>query len=149
MRCHHQETHVIDDILGRQQRAVFMGGAAQLREQVLAPLGAADRNLFGEVGDDAFAPLHAARHLCARPGLADRRDRCRDHVDECARDLVDFGTDAGAEKGRCGEIERELLHRGVEQHWTGRLPPSRHAFQDASIELRKIGFHRAGFERNR
>ena len=42
MRRHHQETHVIDDVLGRQQRAVVMGGAAQLREQVFAVLASAE-----------------------------------------------------------------------------------------------------------
>ena len=36
MRGHHQKTHMVDDVLGREQRAVFMGRLAQLREQVIA-----------------------------------------------------------------------------------------------------------------
>ena len=28
VRGHHQETHVIDDVLGRKQRAILVGGAA-------------------------------------------------------------------------------------------------------------------------
>ena len=38
------------------------------------PFGAADRNLLGEIGDDAFAARDAARHLGAGQGLSDHRD---------------------------------------------------------------------------
>ena len=56
VRRHHQKTHVVDDVLRRQQRAVLVGRLAQLREQIVAAaLGAADRNLLGEIGDDALA----------------------------------------------------------------------------------------------
>src|ERR1700687_4443398 len=113
MRGHHQKTHVIDDIIARQQRAVVVGRPAELREKVLATLGAADWYLLREIGDDAGAALDAAGHLRAWPGVADRRDRCRDHIDERARDPVDFGTDALAEKRRGSKIERELFHRRV------------------------------------
>ena len=99
MRRHHQKTHVVDDVLVRQQRAVLMGGLAELREQVLAAaLGATDRNLLGEIGDDALAALDAARHLRARQRPADHGDGGGHHVDERARDLVDLRSDAGAEE---------------------------------------------------
>ena len=98
MGGHHQKTHVVDDVLVRQQRAVLMGGLAELREQVLAALFATDRNLLGEIGHDALAALDAARHLRARQRPADRGDGGRHHVDERARDLVDLRSDAGAEE---------------------------------------------------
>jgi hypothetical protein len=149
VRGHHQKTHVVDDILGREQRAVLMGGATELREKILAAAGAADRNLLGKIGDDAGAAFDAARHLRARPGSADRGDRCGDHIDERLRDLLDVGSDPRAEKRGGREIERELLHGRVEQHRAGSLPPLRDALADAGIERRKIGPHRTGFERYR
>ena len=150
VRRHHQETHVIDDILRREQRAVFMGRMAKLREQVVAAaLGAADRNLFGEIGDDALAAPDAARHRCAGERLSDHGDRSRHHVNECIRDVVDFGSDAGAEKGGCREVERELLHRRVEQHRPRLRLPFRNPRRDAGVELPQIGFHWARFERHR
>ena len=49
---------------------------AQLREQVFAALGAADRNLLGEIGDDALAAPDAARHLrCRAAACGSRRPR--------------------------------------------------------------------------
>src|SRR3977135_770613 len=69
VRGHHQKTHVVDDVLRREQRAVVVGGAAQLREQVFATLGTADRNLFREVSDDALAAPDAARHRRTRQWL--------------------------------------------------------------------------------
>ena len=150
VRRHHQETHVIDDILRRQQRAVLMGGLAELREQIVAAaLGAADRNLLGEIGDDALAALDAARHLRAGQRLADHGDRGRHHVDEGARDLVDLGPDVGAEERGRGEVERELLHRGIEQHRSRLRLPLRHPRGDAGVELGEIGFHRPGLEGDR
>jgi len=41
MRGHHQEAHVIDDVLRRQQCAVFVGRLTKLREQILAAFFAA------------------------------------------------------------------------------------------------------------
>ena len=150
MRRHHQETHVVDDVLRRQQRAVLMGRVAKLREQIVAAaLGAADRDLFGEIGDDALAAPDAARHLRAGQRLADHGDGSRDHVDKGVGDLVDLGPDAGAEKGGRGEVERQLLHRGVEQHRSRLRLPLRDPRGNAGIELGKIGFHRAGFEGDR
>ena len=49
MRGHHQETHVIDDILRGKQRAVLMGGVAKLGEQVVAASCAPDRDLLGKI----------------------------------------------------------------------------------------------------
>src|SRR3954470_24166954 len=92
-----------------------MGGAAQLREQVVAALRTPDRNLLREIVDDAPAALDAARHLGAGPWRADRGDGGGDHVDKGAGDFVDLGPDAGAEERGGGEIERELLHRRIEQ----------------------------------
>jgi len=90
---------VIDDVLRREQRTVLMGRLAQLREQIVAAtLGPADRNLFGEIGDDALAALDAARHRRAGQRLSDHRDGSRHHVDKGARDLVDLGADTGARK---------------------------------------------------
>ena len=138
VRRHHQEAHVVDDVLGRQQRAVLVGRPAQLREQVLAAaLGAAQRNLLGEIVDDALAALDAARHLRARQRRADRRDRGRHHVDEGAVDLLDLGTDVGAEERGRREIERQLLHRGIEQHLAPARLPLRDARGDAEVELRQ------------
>ena len=94
-------------------------------------------------------PLNAARHLGAGQRLADHGDRGRHHVDEGARDLVDFRPDVGAEKRGRGEIERELLHRGIKQHRPRLRPPLRHPRRDAAIERRQIGFHRSGFEGDR
>ena len=136
MRGHHQEAHVVDDILRRQQRAVLVGGVAELREQILAAApGAANRNLLGEIGDDALAALDAARHLRARQRLADHGDRGGHHVDEGAGDLVDFGPDPGAEERCRGEVERELLHRGIKQHRAGLRLPLRHPRRDPGIQL--------------
>jgi hypothetical protein len=115
VRGHHQKAHMVDDILGRQQRAVLMGGAAQLREQVFAAFGAADRNLLGEIGNDTLATLDAARHRGAGQRPADHGDRGGHHVDKGAGDLVDLGPDSGAEKGSRGQVERKLLHGGIEQ----------------------------------
>ncbi len=149
VRGHHQETHVVDDVLRRQQRAVLMGGLAKLREQVFAALFAADRNLFRKIGDDAFAPVDAACHLGARQRLADHGDRGRHHVDEGTGDVVDFGADIGAEERRGGEIERQLLHRRIEQHRSRLRLPLRDTGRDAGIECGQIGFHRSGFEGDR
>ena len=150
VRRHHQETHVIDDVLRREQRAVLMGRLAQLREQIVAAaFRAADRNLLGEIGDDALAALDAARHRRAGQRLSDHGDGSRHHVDEGAGDLVDLGADAGAEKRRRREVERELLHRGIEQHRSGLRLPLRHPRRDAGVEVGQIGFHRPGLERHR
>ena len=150
MRRHHQETHVVDDVLRRQQRAVLVGGVAELREQVVAAaLGAADRNLLGEIGDDALAAPDAARHRGAGQRLSDHGDGSRDHVDEGARDLVHLRPDVGAEERGRGEVERELLHRGIKQHRSRLRLPLRHPRGDAGVELGEIGLHRPGFERDR
>ncbi len=85
----------------------------------------------------------------AGQGLADHRDGSRHHVDKGAGDLVDLRPDAGAEKGRRREVERELLHRGIEQHRSGLRLPLRHPRRDAGVEFGEIGFHRPGLERHR
>src|ERR1700760_1131006 len=103
-----------------------MGGAAQLREQVFAVLLAPDRNLLREILDDALAALDAARHLGAGPWRADRGDGGGDHVDKGAGDLVDLGAEASAEERRGGQIERELLHRWIEQDRPRLCAPLRH-----------------------
>ena len=47
-----------------------MRGLAELREQVLAvALGAAQRDLRGEIGDDALAPLDAAAPSACRAAV--------------------------------------------------------------------------------
>ena len=150
MRRHHQETHVIDDILRREQRAVLMGRVAKLREQIVAAaLGAAERDLFGEIGDDALAAPDAARHRGAGQRLADHGDGSGDHVDKGIGDFIHFRPDAGAEKGGRREVERQLLHRGVEQYRSRLRLPLRHPRGNPGIEIRKVGFHRAGFEGHR
>src|SRR4051812_48022949 len=92
-----------------------MGGAAQLREQILAAVFAAQWDLLREIGDDTLATLDAARHLGPGPWRAHRGDGGRDHVDKGAGDLVDFRPDLRAEERGGGEIERQLLHRRIEQ----------------------------------
>ena len=150
MRRHHQKTHVIDDILRREQRAILVGRLAKLREQIVAAaLGAAQRDLFGEIGDDALAAPDAAGHRGAGQGLSDHRDGSRDHVDKGIGDFIHFRPDAGAEKGSRREVERQLLHRGVERHRSRLRLPLRHPRGDAGVEIRKVGFHRTGFEGHR
>ena len=150
MRGHHQKTHVVDDVLRREQRPVVVGGAAQLREQVFAAtLGAADRNLFREVGDDALAAPDAARHRRTRQWLAYHRNRGRHHIDKGAGDLVDLGADIGTEKRGGGKIEGELFHGRIEQDRARLRLPLRDPCGNAGIERGKVGFHRPGFERHR
>src|SRR6202011_2129207 len=120
----------------RQQRTVFVGGAAELGEQVFAALLAADRNLLGEISYDTLAAPDAAGHLGARQRLADYGDGGGDHVDKGAGDLVDLRADIGAEERGRGEVERELLHLGIEQRRAGLCLPSRDALGDPGIELR-------------
>ena len=55
----------------------------------------------------------------------------------------------GAEKRGRGQIERELLHRRIEQHRPGLRLPLRDPRRDPGIERGEIGFHRSGFERDR
>ena len=55
----------------------------------------------------------------------------------------------GAEKRGRGEIERQLLHRRIEQHRAGLRLPLRHPRRDAGIERGEIGFHRPGLEGDR
>ena len=82
-------------------------------------------------------------------GLRITRDRRRHHVDKGAGDLVDFRADAGAEKRGRGEVERELLHRGIEQHRPRLRLPLRDPRRDPGIEFSEIGFHRPGLEGDR
>jgi len=56
---------VIDDVGDRQQAAILVGGAAQLREQILAAAFATLRHAGREIGDDLGAATHAARHARA------------------------------------------------------------------------------------
>ena len=149
VRGHHQEAHVIDDVLRRQQRAVLMGGLAEMREQVVAALAAADRNLLGEIRNDPFAAPDAARHLGARQRLADHGDRGGHHVDKGARDLVDLGSDTGAEERGRGKVERELFHRRVKQHRSGLRFPLRDPRRDTAVERCEIGLHRPRLEGDR
>ena len=122
---------------------------AQLREQIVAALLAADRDLFGEVGDDALPAAHAPRHRGAGPWLADRRHRRRHHVDEGLGDLVHFGPEIAAEERGRGEVERELFHRRIAQHLARLAAPLLDPRGDTGIELREIGLHRPRLERHR
>ncbi|MBA7667324.1 hypothetical protein ES703_75411 [subsurface metagenome] len=149
MGRHHQEAHVVDDVLRRQQRAVLMGGLAQLREQVVAAALAPDRDLLGEIGDDAFAPGNTAAHLGERQRRADRCDRSGDHVDKGAGDVVDLRPDFGAEEGGRRQIQRELFHRRIHQHLAGLRFPLLDARGNAAIEIDEIGLHRPRLERHR
>ena len=76
------------------------------------------------------------RAICV-PGSGRRigGDGGRDHVDEGAVDLVDLRPDIGAEERRRGEIERQLLHRRIEQHLAGLRLPLRDARGDAVVEI--------------
>ena len=127
-----------------------MGGVAQLREQVLAAaLGAAERNLFGEIRNDALAAVDAARHRRAGQRLADHGDRGRHHIDEGTGDVDDLGPDVGAQERGRGEIERELFHGGIKQHRPRLRLPLRNPCRDAGVETGKIGFHRPRLEGDR
>ncbi|MGY4465550.1 hypothetical protein ACVWWK_001232 [Bradyrhizobium sp. LB9.1b] len=127
-----------------------MGCAAELREQIIAAVVAASqRNLLPEIADDALAAPDAGRHLRAGQRPADRGDGGGDHVNEGAVDLVDLRPDIGAEKGRRGEIERELLHRRIKLHLAGLRLPLRDARGDAAVEIAQIRLHRPGLERDR
>ena len=55
----------------------------------------------------------------------------------------------GAEERGRGEIERELLHRRIEQHRSRLRLPLRDPRRDPGIEFGEIGFHRPGLERHR
>ena len=54
-----------------------------------------------------------------------------------------------AEKGRRGEVERELLHRGIELHLAGGGLPLRNPRRNPGIKRGQIGFHRSGLEGDR
>ncbi len=140
---------MVDDVLRRQQRAVVVGGAAELRKQVLAAALAPQRDLPREVGDDALTALDAAGHLRAGPGLADWRDSRCDHVDERLHDLVDLRSDIGAEERCRGQVQRHLFHRRIEQDRPWLRRPFRNARRDSGIQAGKIRLHRSGLEGDR
>ena len=113
------------------------------------PLRAAERNLFGEVGDDPLAACNAAAHLRERQRPPDRRHGGGHHVDEGAGDLVDLRPDVGAEERRRRQIERELLHRRIHQHLARLRLPLRDPRGNAAVEIDEIGLHRPRLERDR
>ena len=148
MRGHHQEAHVIDDVRVGQERAVVPGGAAELREQIVAAAFAPQRYLPIEIVDDQRR-ARARRAPSACPAAAPNdRDRCRDHGDEGALDRIELRTKLVAEERGRREIERQLLDRRVEFE----LAPAwqvAQALGDAGIELIEIRLHRSRFERDR
>src|SRR5579863_8599755 len=109
-----------------------------MRKKILTVLGAAARNLLREIRHDAGAALDAARHLRPRPGLPDRGDRSRHHIDERPSDLLDIRSNAAAEERSGRKVERELLHRRIEQHLPWLFSPLRHTFRNAGIERGKV-----------
>ena len=110
VRRHHQETHMVDDVLGREQRVASSHGwrGTVARTGVLAALGAADRYLLRRNRRRWLRPARRAPSCGAGQRLADHGNRSRHHVDEGAGDLVDLGADAGAEKLRQGRANETL-----------------------------------------
>ena len=84
MRRHHEETHVVDDLLRAQQPAIVGRRLAKLGEQVFAVAVAPGFDLAAEERDHEPAALHAARHQRAGQRRANDGDRRGDHVDERA-----------------------------------------------------------------
>ena len=109
-------------------------------EQVLAAIGAADRNLLSEIGDDALSALYAARHLGERQGL---------RIGET--DASTMSTKASVISSNSGprpapktrwRRDRGSLHRRIEQHRARLRLPLRDPRGDPLVELGEIRFHR-------
>ena len=149
MRGHHEEAHVVGDLLGRQQRAFVRGRLAKLGEDVRPVPGATRVDLAAEIIDHEGAALHAPRHLRAGNGLPHDGDAGRHHVDEGPLQLRDFRAELGAEKRHGGEVEGQLLDRGIEQHVSPPGPPTGDPAFYAAVEAREIRLHRPGLECDR
>ena len=149
MRRHHEKTHVVDDFLARKQRAVVGRRLAELGEDVGAVARAPRLDLASEIIDHEGAALHASRHLRAGNWPAHDGDRSRHHVDEGALDLLEVRSDLRAEEGHGGEIEGQLLDRGIEQNVRRALLPAADPARDAAIEGFEIGLHRPALEGDR
>ena len=149
MRRHHEKAHVVDDVLRREKRSVFIARPTKLREDIL-PAGLASAWDFArEKLDDAFSTLHPPIHLRARDGLPDGRDRRRDHRTKVTVHLFRMELRMVADVRGRREIERQLLDRRIEQKRSSALHPVRDALGDAEVQLLEIGFHRARLEGDR
>src|SRR6478609_6946677 len=82
MRRHHQEAHVIADLLIGEQRSVFFGRATELREQIRRTVLPAPRYLLSEESKDRLTALHAFPHLRPRNGSAHYADDGSHHIHE-------------------------------------------------------------------
>ncbi len=122
MRRHHQEAHVIGDLLIGEQRSVFLGRAAQLGEQIRRLPGAPPRDLPAEERNDRLAPLDALPHLRAGYGCAHHADDGSHHIDKRAVDRVRLRSELDAEEGGRGQIEGQLLDGRVELEIGACLP---------------------------
>src|SRR5579883_3545731 len=148
MRRHHEEAHMVGDLLRREERAVLTGSAAELREDVVAAALAPERHLALEVIDDEGAAFDAAPHRGAGQRFPDDADRGRVYVDEGALERLDIARDFAQKRG-CGEIERQLLDRGIEEEIRGSLAPFSQPPCDAGVELGEIGLERSRLEGDR
>ncbi len=102
MRCHHQEAHVIGDLLIREQRSVFFGRATKLGEEIRRLPGAPPRALLAEESNDRLAALDALPHLRAGNGCAHDANDGSYHIDERAVDGIRLRSELDAkEGGRC------------------------------------------------
>jgi len=144
VRGHHQKTHVIDDILRREQRAVFMGGVAQLRNRSSPPWRGGSESAPRNRRRCVHGRGRRAPSWC-RVGLADHRDRAATMSTKARVSRRPRGL--GRRRGTRSRRGRgELLHRRVEQHRPRLRLPLPDPRRDPAIERREVGFHRAGLK---
>ena len=116
MRGHHEEAHVVDDLL-RDSSAPSSVVALQSWVKISSPsLTRRAAICAAEIVDHELRGLDAASHLRARNGLAHDGDGGRDHVDEGASSRLNIRAHVSAEERDGGEIERQLFDRGIEEH---------------------------------
>ena len=147
MRRHHQEVHVVDHLIDREQTSVLARRSGELAEHVLpATFRASAQGFLGEILNKESTPVDALLHPGKGQRTAHRRDRGLHHIDESLVDLVGFRPPRQADEAVSGQIESQLLDRGVELLRPG---PSRNLPGNPPVQSARIMPHRLGLEGDR
>src|SRR5215831_13733557 len=99
MRCHHQKTHMIGDLLIREQGSVFLGRATKFREEIRLLSCPAHLDLPTEEADDRLTTLYTLPHLRAGEGCTNNAGNRGHHMDEGPVELVCSRSELDTEEG--------------------------------------------------